>query len=341
LLTAFKRSPRRTILALAAIAALIGLAITAPFSTGFNGYGLVRASHTFSLSSDGPGRYLWAITSGSVAGDESVVEQRLLQFDRADRFELQLVEGLTDGSTINEGELLATFGSVQAPQRAATLEAERAVVLAKLELLQEGGHPDRIREARSEVALAQALLDGETAQLERTRGLAGDGVVSTEELDLAELEGAVRSLELALAQAELAVARDDARPQQLAAAEAELQAVETKIAAINQIVAANQITAPFTGVLSLGLNGNIVTLHDTGELYLRIPLPVSDRALLGVGDTVSFEGPSTMPAEVVAVSSFASLYMLQQVFWVSARLGGTAGLAPGVIGAVVVEETVD
>ena len=312
-----------------------------PCRVGFQGFGVVRASQTFSLSSDGPGRYLWAITSGSVAGDESVVEQRLLQFDRADRFELHIAEGLSDGSTISEGELLATFGSVQAPQRAATLEAERAVVLAKLELLQEGGHPDRIREARSEVALAQALLDGETAQLERTRGLAGDGVVSTEELDLAELEGAVRSLELALAQAELAVARDDARPQQLAAAQAELQAVDTKIAAINQIVAANQITAPFTGVLSLGLNGNIVTLHDTGELYLRIPLPVSDRASLGVGDTLSFEGPSAIPAEVVAVSSFASPYMQQQVFWVSARLQGAAGLAPGVSGAVALEASLD
>ena len=341
MLIAFKRSPGRTIVATLTLAALIGLAFMTPGRAGFQGFGIVRASQTFSFSSDGPGRYLWAVTDGSGAGDESIVEQRVLQFDRADRFELHLAEGLVDGSTISQGQLLATFGSIQAPQQAAALEAERAVVLSKLELLQEGGHPDRIREARSEVALAQALLDGETAQLERTRGLAGDGVVSTEELDLAELEGAVRSLELALAQSELAVARDDARPQQLAAAQAELHAVDTKIAAIAQIVAANQITAPFTGVLSLGLNGNIVTLHDTEELYLRIPLPEAGWASVRVGNTLSFAGPSSTLAEVVSVSSFASSYMQQQVFWVSARLQETVGLAPGVSGFVTVESRLD
>jgi len=341
LLTAFKRSPRRTIIALAAIAALIGLAITTPFTTGFQGYGLVRASHTFSLSSDGPGRYMWAVTDGSGAGDESVVEQRLLQFDRADRFELHLTEGLVDGSIVSEGDILATFGSVQAPQRAATLEAERAVVLAKLELLQEGGHPDRIREARSEVTLAQALLDGESAQLERTRGLAVDGVVSAEELDLAELQGAVRSLELALAQSELAVARDDARPQELAAAQAELQAVDAKISAVARIVEANQITAPFTGVLSLGLIGNVITVHDISELYILVPLPETELGRLNVGDSLSFQGSTTTSAEVVAVSGFATPYMQQQVFWVSARLQETAGLAPGVSGTVRSEVQVD
>ena len=301
---------------------------------------VVRAGETFALTDDGAGRYLWTLTEGSEPGSEAIVNQRLYQFDREDRFSFSLSETLSTGGDVEAGQEVASFGSARVEQRLAVLNAELEVIQARKTLLLAGGRPELVREARDKVALAQALLSGEEQRLRRAEELAEAGALSAEELDVAQLEMAVGELELAVARSELTRSRREARPEEVAEINAELREVETRIDAQMELARLNRVESPISGRVSLGVNGSLLTVHNMERVYLHFPIAEELRQEAQPGRVVRFEsvvgGGVTLEAAVQGVSDFASFFEGQQVFWVAAAVEGpTPGsILPGVGGTV-------
>jgi hypothetical protein len=334
-----KRSVGRTLVGIAAIVVLIVLALALPRWGELRLRAVVEAGHTFNLASIGQGSYEWTLRDGRPARGQGIIRQRVLRFERSDLVELELMPGLSNGDLVTEDQQLASFHSPRTQRRVTELVAMRESLGAERALLEAGGRPEEVREARARLNLAEAAREGELPQLERLRALADQGLVTDAELEAAELDDQIREMEIELARAALAVTRSSARPEALAAVDGEIASLDARMAEFNGLLEENRIECPIAGVLEIGGNRNVLRVYDIDEVYLRIPIPEASRYRVHIGDPVDFETPShprrTFVGEVVDLGENAINLNGSQIFWASAVIDNAAHeLRSGMTGVV-------
>lgn len=214
------------------------------------------------------------------------------------------------GDDVEAGTLLVTVSS---PELASALAQQRSVLGAA-----EGGLARARIAARrdvheSEQQVSRLELRSATAvrELERMRQLAAEGLANRVELDRAEDEAALASLELEHARGTAALAAETAlvevRDSQLAAERERLAVAE-----LERRVSRLEIRSPFAGrVASVTIEDRdavapdqpILTVVDLSrfELEVLIPEAYADDVEVGTPALVSWEGRE-WPAEVAAVS---------------------------------------
>lgn len=340
-----KPSPLRTSIGLLSLAGLAGLALWVQAGKADEWPALVVAEQTFRLSGVEPGRYAWVVEDGRVALGHGLVSQRSVVFERNDPVSLEIAPGLQSGTRVQAGQPLAQMRSTLLEEQARTLEAERAVVKARRDLLVAGARPEAVESARKALAVARAMADGARPERSRAEQLVAQGAGSSAELETAALNERVQGLEAELAAARLAEIRASARPEEIAAMDAELSAIEARLDAMQARLSQTVLSAPIDGVLSLGqvleLSGDttVLRVQDTDPVVLRIPLPQHSRGEAQVGHTLRFRTRAVadrdFQAKIIAISEEALPLNGQQIFWMAATIDNADGaLQPGVSGWV-------
>ncbi len=340
----------RTFSGMLSLAALVGLALWVQAGRADLWPAVVVAESTFRLSGVEPGQYAWTLEDGRVPQGGGLLSQRTVIFERSDHVTLELTAGLKSGDRVVAGQPLASLRSVLLDEAARTLEAERALVAARRDLMVAGARPEEVAQARKALEVAGALAEGAKLDRARAQTLVQAGAASTAVLELATLTERVQSLERELALATVAVVRAEARPEELAALDAELFSVDTQLEATRARLRDAVISSPIDGVLSLGQRTDLVTgdttllrVQDMDPVVLRIPLPQHSRADVATGQTLHFESAAApdqdFVATIIAVAEEAAPLNGQQIFWITAAVENGGGvLQPGVSGWASREE---
>lgn len=290
------------------------------------GPAVVDASATWKVVSTGDGRYRWTLEEGRTPLGHAVVGEGILQSERGDPVQLSLLDGLTPGAKVRDGQAVARLISSVASEQVATLEAEHAAMKADLALLQAGGRAETVAAAARAVDVARANLGLAQAQADQLEKLARDGAVSDFQAQEARRLSQVREAELSLAQAQLAEARLPVRPEEAEALAARISALDARLAAARKRSDQQVLTAPIEGELSMPGGEVALQVHASGNRVVRIAVDETARGLVAEGNPVSFTPTSDPDAmydgEVLAVADAARSFRGKTVVWVVAEVTG-------------------
>ena len=337
-------------LGFAALAALLaGGALSAPGGS-LRLPARVEAGQTFSLIAADEA-FTWTLRDGAAPRGGGIVTREGLRFERGELGSLRLSEGRETGARVAAGAPLARRGSGRAARRVAELEATREALAHQAALLQAGGRPADVEQARRQLVLAQARRAEGSAEVERLSKLATAGALGAAELETARLRDQVLARGVEVAMAGLSVARAPAHPEAISAVEAQIAAVDARLDEARALLSEDLLASPVDGLLELGgrtLAGQDVVLqvYGLGEVYAHLPLPEAAAGRVVAGDPVVFStnaAPGAVLAgEVVEIAPAATPTPEGQVFWASARIEDPEGrLRPGAIGVARVEPSGD
>jgi len=207
--------------------------------------------------------------------------------------------GVEKGDKVKEGQVLVRLEDQEF--RAAYEQAKGAVENAQayLEELQHGSRPQEIQEAQHNLDEARATLVDDKLSLDRTKELAGSGVVSRQQLDdaTAKFESdqqRVNSLQKAFELAKIGPrAEEVARAQgaltqaqgQLDYAKSQLDATVIRAPVTGTILdrtaeKGELITAQFASAAAGGPQGSVVSLADLNDLQVELDIAQADFARL-------------------------------------------------------------
>lgn len=293
-----RRRTGRVILGAAALVVMtvIGWRVGSPSQS--RGPAVVDAASTWRVISFGDGRYRWVVEDGRSPLGPSVTAEGVIQSERGDPVELALVDGIASGAHVEQGQLVAVLRSPRANEAVDALAAERDLVAAEKALLEAGGRPETVAAAQQQVAVARAALDEARQDSERLADLARQGAVGAWLAQEAALRLSVREAELSLAQAQLEESRLPPRAEEAEALSARLNAAETRLEAARSRAERQQLTAPFSGVISLPGGEVALVVRADGPRLARIALPETERSGIVAGSELSF-APTANPGQAV------------------------------------------
>jgi len=230
--------------------------------------GYIVAHHTINVNSKVTGRLLWI--------------------------------GVEKGDKVKEGQPLVRLESQEF--RASYEQAKGAVANARayLDELQHGSRPEEIQQAQHNLDEARATLTNDKLTLDRTKELAGGGVVSRQQLDDANAkfeadQQRVNSLEKTFQLSKIGPrAEEIARAQgallqaqgQLDYAQSQLDATVIRAPVTGTILdrtaeKGELITAQFASAAAGGPQGSVVSLADLNDLQVELDVAQADFARLG------------------------------------------------------------
>src|ERR1700736_3770362 len=208
--------------------------------------------------------------------------------------------GVEKGDKVKEGQILVRLEDQEF--RAAYGQARGAVDSARsyLDELQHGSRPEEVQQAQHNLDEARATLANDQRILDRTKELAGSGVVSRQALDDAtakfesdqqrvnSLEKAFQLMRIGPRAEEIARARGAlAQAQgQLDYAKSQLDATVIRAPVTGTILdrtaeKGELITAQFASAAAGGPQGSVVSLADLNDLQVELDIAQADFARLG------------------------------------------------------------
>src|SRR5246127_5100155 len=208
--------------------------------------------------------------------------------------------GVEKGDKVKQGQVLVRLEDEEF--RAQVKQAEGAVENARAYLLelQHGSRPEEIQQAQHNLDEARATLTNDKLTLDRTKELAGSGVVSRQQLDDATAkfdsdQQRVNSLEKAFQLSKIGPrAEEIARAEgallqaqgQLDYAQSQLDATVIRAPVTGTILdrtaeKGELITAQFASAAAGGPQGSVVSLADLNDLQVELDIAQADFARLG------------------------------------------------------------
>lgn len=296
--------------------------------------GVVEASERFAVSVDADAVWWTRSTHGHAEGLR-VIEQGSLQMERGEQLTVEVL--VDSGAVVSTGEPLARVDSQLLDRVIGELDAERAGLEARLELLQDGGRPEAIAAAQKRVDVRRAELESAKLLADRMNR-AGATAVSQAQIDTANAAVAVAERQLALAQAWVIEARQPARPGEISDLNAQLASVDSRLLEARRRQAASVVTAPSDGRAGMPRPGELLAINGLGPHVVRVPVPQGERERIAVGASVSFvpEQADPVPGHVVDIATEAMPMGDQAVFWVAVQLEADA--IPGTTGRALFTE---
>jgi len=208
--------------------------------------------------------------------------------------------GVEKGDKVKEGQVLVRLEDQEF--RASYEQAKGAVANARayLDELQHGSRPEEVEQAQHNLDEARATLANDKLTLDRTKELAGSGVVSRQQLDdaTAKFEAdqqRANSLEKAFQLSKIGPRQEEiSRAQgalmqaqgQLDYAQSQLDATVIRAPVTGTILdrtaeKGELITAQFASAAAGGPQGSVVSLADLNDLQVELDIAQADFARLG------------------------------------------------------------
>ncbi len=156
---------------------------------------------------------------------------------------------VAEGARVAAGDRLATVDPGRFEQAVVRARARLAAQRQELSALERGSRPEEIRQARAEVAAAQAASEYAGRNLERLQALAGRNLAAEEDVEAARAEARSAAARLEAAEATLALVVAGPREESVAAARANLNALEAELALAERELEDATLSAPEAGVI--------------------------------------------------------------------------------------------
>ena len=202
-----------------------------------------------------------------------------------------------EGDRVARGQVLATLENSDYKARLAAAEAQLAQRKAELERITNGSRSEERREAFAGIKEAEAVVKNAQSQLARRQKLHQDGIISREDLELAESELQVANARHEAVAQHHAFVDAKARREDVAKAQADIQLAEANIAEARAMLEKTIIRAPLSGTIlrkhlkageivlgSMGATSTpVVTLADMSVLRVRVEVDEKDVAKVQTG----------------------------------------------------------
>lgn len=197
-----------------------------------------------------------------------------------------------EGDQVQAGQKVAEIDDIDLKLALAAAEADRGQARAELRLRLAGSRSEDVREARAQVARAEAELDGASRDLDRMQGLldSGSGTPKARDDARSRRDGAAASLQAA--RERLAKLEAGFRSEEKDSARARLAAAEARIAQLEQQIQDARVVSPRQGVVTEKLaeagelvapGAGLVVITDLQDAWLTVYVGELDLARLRLG----------------------------------------------------------
>ncbi len=249
--------------------------------------------------------------------DGVVADQAAYQFDRSDQVFFRLSAG-----AVGEGDTLLVLRSNRLEEQLVELRNRLAVERAALEVVETGEKPELRAQLAHSVRLARENLSLQEKLVDRARRSYEEGLVSLQELEVAENAYRAAQLQSEVVAEEQAVVDTGEKPETRRLSRARITALANQVAFLEEKVRGYVVKAPFGGRLrEVPLpEGQQWILEDTGASQLTVPVRLRDVSVFSPGDTVLVSWPAplrTLRCRVTAVGQDVRVLDLEQVVLVT------------------------
>ena len=274
----------------------------------------------------------------------SIHDVRLMQFERDDFFSFSLAESVYTGKPVLKNELIGTIQSSDNQISLEELTGEFNVARANLDFLLSGEKVSIQEEALEETKRAQTELAAFEPVLSRKRDLLDRELISAEELELAEANHRLLSLNISIAEARLKTARTGERPEEIEVVKAQITDIETQLATIQHKLSALNITSPIHGVMMGAPSADatvMFTISNLDTLVVQAPVDEMKIRYLSVGTPIRIKVPaaeeSELTGQIGSIDKHPVMVNGRTMFITRTNIvNKNKSLIPGMTGSVVI-----
>lgn len=257
---------------------------------------------------------------------------------------------------VKQGDVIAQLETRDYKAAVDQLESQKAQAQAQLQALQTGSRSEDIAALNAAVSAAEAKVNSAREQVERTKTLLDQDVVSKVKLDNDETALDVAEADLRVAQEELNKGQAGARQEDIDGQKAVIKGLDAQLETARANLADTTLRAPFDGIIArrmvdnftnIQANEPVVLLQELATLELLFDVPGPDVARLANSRdtelTASLDAlPGVnLPAELVEFTTQADAATQTYRGRVSIGQPDNATILPGMVGTVNVTENVN
>ena len=213
---------------------------------------------------------------------------KLFRFPDEDVVTINLVSNLSEGTWVNINETVLDIDSLADSANEKILEARVRRLKAQTNVYYSGELQARYEEALAMQALTETNVASYFPLVERRRDLVKKGVLSDDELQLAEDEYFRRLQAVDVARSAAYYRKSQASPSVLAMADAELEEAERELALVRARLSSHLVKTPIDGRVTR-LSGDpaiLLRVVRENKLVARIIVPVIFMDKVNIGDKV-------------------------------------------------------
>jgi HlyD family secretion protein len=206
--------------------------------------------------------------------------------------------GVEKGDKVQAGQVLVRLEDTEYRAQVQQQEGQLTMLQAKLQELKNGSRPDEIAKARADVAEAEADMEDAQVSLDRTKQLAGDGVLAKQLLDDAQAKYDGDAAKVVSLQRTANLALLGPRQEEIAQARGQIEQAKGSLAYAQDQLNNTIIKAPVTGTIldrnvekgefvtngfvgDKGAKGYLVTMADLNDLQVELDVSQNDFPKLG------------------------------------------------------------
>ncbi len=252
------------------------------------------------------------------------------EFDRGDLVNMHFLNG-----SVKTGEPVVSISSNRLSEQLVALRTELEVETANLKVIATGEKQELIRQLRQEVNLAKSELDLYQKQLNRARQTYAEGLISEQELEIAENAFDQAEVRIRVAEEALKVADTGEKSEAREMAASRIASLREQINFLEKKETQYAIPAPFDGRVRFEqsiLEGDRLFLEDTTASILFIPVKLKDVQFIEPGQNITLtwiDQSRTFESKVLEVSNQVELVNLDQLVITVKALTYEKNLASG------------
>lgn len=227
-------------------------------------------------------------------------EDILLHFERPDFVNVSFSPQLYDGAPVEKGDTIAVISSQRGLSNYKVIEAELEKARAEYIALKAGAKVEDLEVARQEILRAEAALETQKYELERTNHLYQSDLIPLANLQMVEGEYRVLEAELESALANLQALQAGARPEDIEVASVEIERLRRELESAKTSLGKKEaIVSPLHGRIQL---------CGGGECLARVESTDTMAVIMNIPESII---PSITKGQIVEIELFAEISILR------------------------------
>jgi len=222
---------------------------------------------------------------------------------------------VSEGMKVEKGQLLAELSRSDLLSQRERDALGVQVAQARYNDLVSGFRSEEIKEATSNLGLAQANLEQAIIDLNRAEQLFNAGALSQEKLDAAQLNKTTREKQVEVAQSRLQLLESGNRPQVVAGAAAEAERSKAILKTTEAMLEDLKIFSPLNATISsknyengeyIPAGASLLSVVDLNHLWIKVYIPTDDLPRVKLNQTVEVSvsgSPRVFTGKVTYIAS--------------------------------------
>lgn len=222
---------------------------------------------------------------------------------------------VSEGMKVEKGQLLAELSRSDLLSQRERDALGVQVAQARYNDLVSGFRNEEIKEATSNLGLAEANLEQALTDLNRAEQLFKAGALSQEKLDAAQLNKTTREKQVEVAKSRLQLLESGNRPEVIAGAAAEVERNKAILKTTEAMLADLKIFSPLNGTISnknyengeyIPAGASLLSIVDLNRLWIKVYIPADDLPRVKLNQTVGVSvsgSPQVFTGKVTYIAS--------------------------------------